>query len=773
MSRRCIVILFFVLCFSFAEAQKVGLVLSGGGAKGLYHVGVIKALEENDIPIDYVAGTSMGSIIAGLYAIGYTPEQMERLVKSERIENWVTGKMDRRHIQLLRVKNEAPSVLRLHFNITSSDLRKLSSSIKEKRKSRTEVSSFKKAWQLPTDLFSSQQIDMALSMIFAPASEACGGDFSKLMVPFFCVASDMNAREPVLLHHGSLDRAIRSSMSIPLVFKPMKEGDKLLYDGGLFNNFPWQYMQDGYKPDFIIGAQCTDNDVVDETSNILDQALMLISQKTDYDLPKENNIKIARKVNAGMLDFNKAKEIIQAGYDDALAQMEHIKEVISVRRSQQEIDAIRQKFLKKVPELEVAEIKIEGLNEKQKEYADKRLYQAFGNEKERKSISYQTLWNYANDFIAEGDFTMGYPILKFDSLTNKFRATLPLKTKPQITLLFGGNLSSTAYNQIRFGLTVRKVGAVGLIGNADFFLGPIYNAGRIGGQMFLSTRKPISLDLYYTFSIRNTLRGNFGNVTTIDNSIYMKLKEQYMSLSMNTGTSRHSILQATMNIGEDRYRYDEDSTPSYFSFVAGRLQMMHNTLDNELWPTNGLKLEGSAVWVGGNLTNDLWLLGYTPVKRVTWNSWYGFKVSLSHYLNMPTCRWFSLGYSVEGVYTNRRAFEERETSLLSLPSYEPTRNSQFVHMPAYHAAQYIGVSLMPTFSPFNNFFIRTGYYCMFRNQSNGFDRFQHIVDFSVTYKTIAGPLTLNMTKYGFDSKNNLYLSVNFGYLLFTPKGMFF
>lgn len=774
MARRCIAIMLLLLTFTLAEAQKVGLVLSGGGAKGLYHVGVIKALEENDIPIDYIAGTSMGSIIAGLYAIGYTPEQMQKLLETDQIVNWVTGKIDSRHTQLLRLQDEIPSMLRLKFNITKSDWQELSETIREQRKNRSD-SSIKKAWQLPTDLISSQQIDMALSMIFAPASEACGGDFSKLMIPFFCVASDMNARQPVVFHHGSLDKAIRSSMSIPLVFKPMREGDMLLYDGGLFDNFPWQRMQDDFKPDYIIGSQCTDNDVVDETSNLLDQALMLISQKTDYNLSGDNNINIARKVNAGMLDFIKAKEIIQTGYEDALAKMSDIKEVVNIRRTRKETDAIRQAFLRQVPKLDIYDIDIEGLTKNHKEYAEKRLYQTLGSRYKETTISYNALWDYTNDIIADGDFTMGYPILKYDSLAGKFKATIPFKTKPQLKLLFGGNLSSTAYNQLRLGLSIRKVGSVGLIGNADFFLGPIYNAGRVGGQMFLSSRKPIAFDLYYLFSVRNTLRGNFGNVTKIDNSTYMKLKEHYISLSMDAGLSRKSMLQLTMNVGQDYYKYndEDDVTPSYFKFLASRLRVMHNTLDNELWPTRGLKFEGSAIVVGGILRSDVDLLNNIPIMRNTTNRWFGFKASFSHYANIPSCRWFSFGYALEGVYTNRHSFEEFATSLLSLPAYEPNQNSKFVHMPHLHAAQYVGVSLMPTFSPFNNFYIRAGYYGMFRDKGHGNDQFHHIVDFSVIYKTIAGPLTFNMTKYGFDNKNNLYLSVNFGYLLFTPKGMFY
>lgn len=96
-----------------ASAQSVGLVLSGGGAKGLYHIGVIQALEENEIPIDYVAGTSMGSIIAALYAAGYSPEEMRAIVDSGQVREWVSGRIDSRYASYYRQMQDQPSMLTL------------------------------------------------------------------------------------------------------------------------------------------------------------------------------------------------------------------------------------------------------------------------------------------------------------------------------------------------------------------------------------------------------------------------------------------------------------------------------------------------------------------------------------------------------------------------------------------------------------------------------------------------------------------------------------
>lgn len=132
-----------------ASAQSVGLVLSGGGAKGLYHIGVIQALEENEIPIDYVAGTSMGSIIAALYAAGYSPEEMRAIVDSGQVREWVSGRIDSRYASYYRQMQDQPSMLTLRLNLRDEEKRS-----DAKNKSRL---------VLPSHLISSSQIDLALA----------------------------------------------------------------------------------------------------------------------------------------------------------------------------------------------------------------------------------------------------------------------------------------------------------------------------------------------------------------------------------------------------------------------------------------------------------------------------------------------------------------------------------------------------------------------------------------------------------------------------------
>ncbi|MFQ7502796.1 MAG: patatin-like phospholipase family protein [Alistipes finegoldii] len=144
-----------------ARPRTVGVVMSGGGAKGLYHIGVLEALEENGVPIDYVAGTSMGSIIAAMYAAGYSPAQMREIVASGVVKEWVSGRIDPRYTPYYQQIGHNPSFISVRLNLGNSGKR------------------FR-----VTNLISSTPIEMALTELFAPATAAAEGDFDRLMVLF-------------------------------------------------------------------------------------------------------------------------------------------------------------------------------------------------------------------------------------------------------------------------------------------------------------------------------------------------------------------------------------------------------------------------------------------------------------------------------------------------------------------------------------------------------------------------------------------------------------
>ncbi|MBP6663492.1 MAG: patatin-like phospholipase family protein, partial [Paludibacter sp.] len=233
MKKRFFILLFSLCVIPLTFSQKVGLVMSGGGAKGITHIGVIKALEENNIPIDYVAGTSMGAIVGGMYAMGFSTEQMIAVLKSNDFKNWSTGEVELNYKYYYRNADPKPNFAEIPLRTNRIDSIDFKSII------------------LPTNLVSPRQMNFAFVQLCAQANAVAGGDFDKLFVPFRCVASDIYNREPVVLRNGVLGDAIRASMTFPFMYKPIVVDGRLLFDGGIFNNFPVDVMRSDFKPDVM------------------------------------------------------------------------------------------------------------------------------------------------------------------------------------------------------------------------------------------------------------------------------------------------------------------------------------------------------------------------------------------------------------------------------------------------------------------------------------------------------------------------------------------
>lgn len=488
---------FFTLLTLFsalsAGAQKVGLVMSGGGAKGLYHIGVMKALEENGIPIDYVSGTSMGSIIAGLYAIGYTPDQMAELFKSDRISYWMSGRIESEYLYYFKQRRPSAAMVTLRFDFRNP----------------------KKVARLPTNLIPSGQIDMAFVEFFSAANAACGGDFDRLFVPFRCIATDAAARKEVVYRSGDLGKAIRASMTIPLVFKPIKQDSTLLYDGGLYNNFPWQVLQEDFHPDVLIGSKCTAGNSKPDEDDVVEQILSLTMMNTDYDLPSERDVLIEHAFeDVSTLDFSKVDYIINRGYSDAIDAMPKIKERIGRRVDADSLAARRAAYRASLPPLLFDRYEISGLNGNQTKYVERLMRLDLPLKKSRNDsvFDFERFKSGYFKVLSDDDIEGSYPDVRFNDSTGLFGLDLEMRTKPSFRVMFGGNISSTSMNQAYVGLEYRRIGKSSQTYNFDGYFSPLYTSLSVRGRTDFFARSLLSLDYGFNFNYYNYFKSNFGAI---------------------------------------------------------------------------------------------------------------------------------------------------------------------------------------------------------------------------------------------------------------------
>ena len=300
---------------------KVGVVLGGGGAKGAAHIGVLKYIEEMGIPVDYVAGTSMGSIIGGLYAMGYSPDELAKLISEMNWSEYVGNSIDRSAMSPeMRQRNST-----MFMNIPFS----LSGLIGKKSKG------------LSNYLPSAYVNNTALINLF---NDLCVGyqeetDFNELPIPFACVATDMATGKEIVIRHGSVPNAMRASMAIPGVFSPVQIDGRVLVDGGLVNNFPADVLK-RMGADIIIGVEVNEKRVthIEDIPSLPDALSYLLTNAVSS--KREENRKLCTLYlnpdisGYGMLSFSPdaIDTLVKRGYNEAVhhhEQLERIKDYVN------------------------------------------------------------------------------------------------------------------------------------------------------------------------------------------------------------------------------------------------------------------------------------------------------------------------------------------------------------------------------------------------------------------------------------------------------------
>lgn len=272
---------------------KIGLVLSGGGAKGFAHVGVLRVLEENNIPIDYIAGTSMGAIVGCFYAMGYSVDEIESMILSQ---DWITvlaDMVDRKYIPIY--DRDEYDRYAISFPIDESGV------------------------VLPRGIVAGQNIMKVFSRYTMPFHSV--KDFSKFPIPFACVAADVVDGAEHVMYDGDIAIALRSSMAIPTLFTPVSLGDKLLVDGGMRNNLPVDVVNK-MGADIIIAVDLQERiktkEELTDVYSIFDQGLNYLGLDKYYENLKMVDYYIKPPLSEyNIMNFSKADTLIKIGYNSA------------------------------------------------------------------------------------------------------------------------------------------------------------------------------------------------------------------------------------------------------------------------------------------------------------------------------------------------------------------------------------------------------------------------------------------------------------------------
>ena len=751
-----------LLLLPFVQAQKVGLVLSGGGAKGMTHIGIIRALEENNIPIDYITGTSMGAIIGSLYAMGYSPDDMEALLRSEDFKRWYSGQVEPEYGYYFKQNRPTPEFFNIRF------------SFKDSLHIKPQI--------LPTSMVNPIQMNLVFVELFARATAACSGDFNRLFVPFRCIASDVYNKRPLIMRRGDLGDAVRASMSFPFVFKPIEIDSVLAYDGGIYNNFPTDIMREDFKPEVIIGSVVAANPGKPKENDLMSQLENMIMQKTDYTLPDSLGIIMTFKYDdVSLLDFDRLQELHDIGYNRTISLMDSIKGRIHRRVSAENVRLRRLVYRSNLPQFRFRDIYIEGANPQQQAYIKKEFH-----DEDHEVFTYEDLKRGYFRLLSDNMISEIIPHAVYDSENDLYSLHLKVKMEDNFSVRMGGSVSTTSSNQIYLGLGYQDLNYYSKEITLDGQIGKVYNNAQLMAKIDLPTRIPTSYRLIASLSTFDYYKKD-KLFSKNDKPSFNSKDERFVKLMVALPFLANKRAEISIGYGklQDNYfqssviNFDKDrSDRSTYNLLGGAIGFYGSTLNARQYATKGYfeKLvaqvfSGKEKFIPGNPTET----SVTTKERQSW-----LQISYMKYAYHTMSPKFTLGWMAEMLYSSKNFSENYTATMLQAADFSPTPHSKLMYNEAFRANQFLAAGIKPIFV-FNDMFqFRSEFYGFVpifpikKNALNkayygkAFSRFESIGEISVICQLPFGAISAYVNHYS-SPKKEWNVGLTLGWQLFNYR----
>lgn len=725
----------FISVFAIGQ-QKIGLVLSGGGAAGLAHIGVLKAIEEKQIVISNISGTSMGALVGSMYASGYTLEEIEKNVLNSDFQNITNGGISNHSTHYLKLEEDKPDFIRWNFNPKYA---------------------FEK--NLPKYVVNSNGLERELSSFLIGPEILIQENFDSLPIPFLCTASLIQDKTYKIFNRGSLIQAVRASLSYPFYFPAFSIQDTVYFDGGLYNNFPVQASISYFANDFYIGSNVSYNYNRPNEDDVIEQLKNMLVAKTEYSLLDKPGVIVIPETACGTFDFSNPQEQIDSGYAAAMRSFQNI-----------EGDSIA---------FQLQKLKRKQFRDKSTEIIEKPLpvVGRFLRSKKKEVIKPQEVPTMLTEFHADPFLDRYYAYTSNDTIIFEKRYKDPFE------LQLGGNISSkpinTGFGQIKY----RNITKVPLIAHANVYYGKFYSSAQAGLQFFFyGPKRAYKLKVDYTISQWDYFKSK---ATFFQESKppFVILSEDFLSLSLARNFGKSGMLEAGIKAGKRSARYylddnfgaSDTSDVTRWQGLIPHLVLDFNTLDNAIYPSKGSQFKVFAEYLIGS---ENYSPGNTSIsqnsieKHVNW-----------YRINVQTKKFYKINngfLGLGGILTLSSKYEFsnfRATQLFSY-KFQPVQEMLSFYSDDFQALRYVSPVISVGLQPSANWQVRNDFY-YFQNiipiqkgiaQSNllgpTFPTGQPVNSLTVLYKTPFGRATVSLNYFS-GLPQPFSILFNFGDILFN------
>lgn len=743
-----------------ANGQSVGVVLSGGGASGMAHIGMLRALEENNIPIDYITGTSMGAIIGGLYASGMTVDEMEHYFTSKEFIKAIRGAIDEQYIYYFKKENPNASMINLKIDPDTLFLR-----------------------TIPSFVVSPVAMDMKLLEIVSSAIAVAGYDFDNLMVPFRCVAADIVNKEQVVFSEGELHKALRASSTFPFYFRPLEMDGRILFDGGLYNNFPIDVMYDEFLSDVIIGCSVSAKTNPPMVDDLFSQIENMIVNREQEELPCKEGIIIRPLTEVGTLEFEQNDVAIADGYDLTISLMDSIKSMVSERKTLVQREIERMDFVNRKKAYEIGEVNMTGVSAATERYFRKVLRL---DAKKRPTTLGELKPLYYRVF---GDDKISYifPHIRYNPESGKYDLNLDLQKERKLFLDFGGNFSSRPVNTGYIGLKYNLLGSTPKTLSANSYFGKFYNSILIDLRLDVPGNNPHFVSLTGNFQQWDYFR-SFATFFQETRPSFILENERSVGITIGRPATNKGKLLFDFKYAyeDDEYYQVDDFSPTdtadvtIFEYLSSGLTFERNTLDRKLYPKDGTYFHMRYRYVDGRERTIPGSTGVFDNVRRADHKYHLVKLTYENYFK--TIGSFRLGLQFDGQFSTQSFFANQKATLLNSPFYQPVPESRTIFQDEFRAHIFSAFGLKLVYSLSKSLDLRVENYLfqpyneILKNEdfsakySEDLVKRFYIGSGSIVFHSPIGPVSASLNYY--DQRDEPWSwIVNFGYLIFNKRAL--